>query len=134
MSSSLFLRRSLLRPSTFSPARTPAIRASLRQTYATTTKGDSKSATSLGTSSPKPSDSEAEGDVKSSRSLDGKKQESGSSVQQPVSETGETWDEEGSAAGTKDPNKPAGQQREEILKEGQKPLDSADKPVEGSRS
>ncbi|KIV79929.1 hypothetical protein PV11_07468 [Exophiala sideris] len=133
MASSLFLRRALLRPSTFSPARTPVVRASLRQTYATTTKGDTQNATSLGTSSPKPSDSEAEGDVKSSRALDGKNQESGSSLQQPVSQKSQGWDEEGNAAGTKDPNKPAGQKKDEILKEGQKPLDPADKPVEGGR-
>merc|ERR1711939_196352 len=124
MSSSLLFRRLALRPSTFALARAPLY----RQTYATTTKGDTQSATSLGTPSPKPSDSQAEGSIKSKRATDRPQgQESGSSVAQPVSQKSEGWDEEGDAPVKRDPSKPAEQKRKEVEKEGQTPLDAADK-------
>ncbi|KAK5409350.1 hypothetical protein LTR06_006923 [Exophiala xenobiotica] len=118
-SSSLLLRRLALRPSSsFALARAAPI---YRQTYATTTKGDTQSATSLGTSSPKPSDSQDEGSIKSKRATDKPQdQETGGSC-------GARWDEEGDAPGKKDPSKPAEQKRKEIEKEGQTPLDPADK-------
>ncbi|KAK5324902.1 hypothetical protein LTR93_004377 [Exophiala xenobiotica] len=46
---------------------------------------------------------------------------------EPVSQKSEGWDEEGDAPGKKDPSKPAEQKRKEIEKEGQTPLDPADK-------
>jgi len=143
------LRRFAVRPSSpllSAPRQSPIIRSELRQhpickhllitvapfraTYASTTKGDAQNATSMETPSPKSSDSQAEGDIKSSRSLDGRNQESGSSVAKPVDQDQRSeapGDEEGGAPEKKDPNKPAEQKRAEIEKDGMKPLDPADK-------
>jgi len=103
----------------------------LPRSYATTTKGDTAAASNLGTPSPKPSDSPEEGDIKSSRAQEGRApQESGSSVARPVSEANQSMnaqDEEGGDPAKNDPSKPAEQKRAETLKEGEKPLDAADK-------
>ncbi|KAK5953335.1 hypothetical protein OHC33_005903 [Knufia fluminis] len=125
--------RSLARPVSAASVRTAPLRSSylLPRYYASTTKGDSPNATNMGTPSPKPSDSPQEGDIKSSRAQDGRApQESGSSVARPVSEENRAsagTDEEGGDPAKSDPSKPAEQKKKETLKEGEKPLDPADK-------
>ena len=100
--------------------------------YASTTQGDTQNASSMATPSPKASDSAAEGDVKSSRATDGRSPEKGGSVSNPISkenqEAGQVGtDEEGTDPIKSDPHKPAAQKREETLKQGETPLDPADK-------
>lgn len=115
-----------MKPANFRPASFLSSRS-----YASTTKGDGAGASSLGTPSPKPSDSPEEGDIKSSRAQEGRApQESGSSVAQPVSAGNRSQvgtDEEGGDPAKSDPNKPAEQKKQETLQEGEKPLDAADK-------
>ncbi|KAL2436937.1 hypothetical protein ABEF95_015525 [Exophiala dermatitidis] len=93
----------------------------------TTTKGDTQNATNIAKDNPQSGSAQEQG-VKSSRATEGGIQDS-ASVAKPTSQvgTGGGQDEEGSAPGTKDPNKPAGQKRAEVQKEGMKPLDAADK-------
>lgn len=83
---------------------------------------------SIGTPSPKPSDSPQEGDIKSNRATDSASSPDTASTQKPVSPAGaQGQDEEGQDPAKQDPSKPAGQKASEVEQQGQKPLDPADK-------
>ncbi|KAK5084434.1 hypothetical protein LTR05_005510 [Lithohypha guttulata] len=134
MSTAQLFRRIVLRP-TGLPLRTPtAAIPSFSRSYAsgepgTTTKGDAQNASQgLGTPSPKGSDSPQEGDVKSARANEGRSQEQGGSVAQPISGANQSTqeagqDEEGTETIKQDPNKPAEQKKEQTLKQGDTPMD-----------
>ena len=74
------------------------------------------------------SDSAAESEVKSSRATESDKSPDTASVQNPVSETSTGGqDEEGTDPMKQNPDKPAGEKAKETEKQGQTPLDPADK-------
>ena len=92
---------------------------------ASTTKSDVGGTNATHTSSA----SAAEGDAKSSRSLDSTPDEKGGSASSPVTNpsAGQGQDEEGGDPAKQDPNKSQSEKAEQTEKQGNKPLDPANK-------
>jgi len=95
---------------------------------AATTKGDSPNSTNIAKDNPQSSSPESKG-VNESRGAGGGLQDTGSIARPTEQESTRGGQDEvqGSDPVKRDPSKPAEQKREEVEKQGQKPLDAADK-------